>query len=110
MAQLNWSPAYALETVNLTGVFVQGVYVIWHGGTPSRVVRVGQGDVSARLAAHRQDSAILAHRRNGTLYAKWALVSAADRDGVEAFLAKRFPPLVGDRFPNCTPIAVNDPW
>lgn len=110
MAQLIWCPGQPFETVNLAGVFVDGVYVIWHAGNPSRVVRVGQGDVGARLAAHRQDQAILAYGRYGVLYATWAAVPVGLRDGVERHLAERWVPLVGDRFPNAAPIAVNDPW
>jgi hypothetical protein len=42
----NWCP---LETVNLSGVTVSGVYIIWHEGAPGKVVYVGQGAISARL-------------------------------------------------------------
>lgn len=87
MAHVLWCPGYPLETVDLTGVFVQGCYIIWHSGSPARVVRVGQGDVSARLSAHRRDP--VAYRRFGTLYAKWASVNPLDRDGVEAHLSRK---------------------
>ena len=41
----NWCP---IETVDLSGVSATGVYIIWHDGNPSRVVRIGQGDIPAR--------------------------------------------------------------
>jgi hypothetical protein len=103
----NWCP---LETVNLDNVDTKGVYIIWHAGNPSRVVRVGQGDIKDRLSKHRKDSEILAYRSHGTLLVTWAWVSSNQRDGVEHYLAEKWNPLVGDAFPDALPIAVNSPW
>lgn len=102
-----WLP---LETSQLSGVTDGGVYVIWHGGQPSRVVRVGQGDIADRLKCHRAEPKILAYRTSGTLFVTWASVSALQRDGVERYLADTWRPLVGDAFPNALPIPVNSPW
>ena len=79
-----WCP---LQNVDLTGVTVQGVYIIWHAGTPGRVVRIGQGDVAARLAAHHLDPVITQYAKFGTLYVTWAAVPTTHRDGVERYLA-----------------------
>lgn len=98
-----------LQRVNLTDVTTEGVYIIWHGGNPSRVVRVGQGNIKDRLGCHRQDPKILSYGQHG-LWVTWAAVSAAQRDGVERYLANAWNPLVGDAFPDVTPIAVNSPW
>lgn len=104
----NWCP---LETLDLEGVgAVAGVYIIWHDGNPSRVVRVGQGAIKARLSAHRNDAKILTYRASGTLRVTWAAVPAVYRDGVERHLAETWGPLVGDAFPDVQPIAVNSPW
>ena len=98
-----------LETLNLESVGgVSGVYVIWHRGDNPRWVRVGQGKIKDRLAAHRKDPKILAHRLHG-LFVTWAAVDPSQVDGVEAFLADRCDPLVGDRFPERSPIQVNLP-
>ena len=43
------------ERVDLSGVDVFGVYVIWHEGNPGQIVRIGQGDIASRLSAHRSD-------------------------------------------------------
>jgi len=64
------------------------------------VVRVGQGDIAARLAAHRTDPAITKYAGTGTLLVTWASVPAAQRDGVERYLANAWAPLVGDVFPD----------
>lgn len=111
---VNWVKSTAgewlsFQNVNLSGVSTEGVYIIWHGGNPSRVVRVGQGDIADRLQNHRADAQILAYAKH-RLYVTWASVAAYYRDGVERYLADNWNPLVGDRFPNVAPIAVNSPW
>ena len=104
----NWCP---LETLNLDSVGdTAGVYMIWHSGNPGRVVRIGQGVIKDRLSAHRNDKAILAYNRLGTLHVTWAAVSWSLRDGVERHLADTWKPLVGSAFPDVQPIAVNSPW
>jgi hypothetical protein len=96
-------------------VLVTGVYLIWHAGgieQPGRYVKVGQGkqgNVGARLSAHKADSVILAYKRFGELYVTWASVPADQVDGVERFLGDHLKPLIGDRFPDVFPIAVNLP-
>ena len=100
----SWCP---LTGVDLSSVSTNGVYIIWHSGNPSRVVRVGQGDIANRLSAHRNDPAITQYPG---LWVTWAAVPAAQRDGVERYLGDTWRPLVGDAFPNAHPIAVNSPW
>jgi hypothetical protein len=104
----NWCP---LETLDLDSVGdVSGVYIIWHAGDPSRVVRVGQGDIADRLGKHRKDKEILAYNKKGKLLVTWASVPSKYQDGVERFLADKWSPLVGDVYPDAEPIAVNSPW
>lgn len=103
----NWCP---FSTVNLNDVTTQGVYIIWHEGNPGKVVYVGQGDVAARIKAHRNDSALTKYAQHGELRVTWASVAAQSRDGVERYLANTWSPLVGDAHPDATPIAVNSPW
>jgi hypothetical protein len=101
-----------LYTVDLNGPHferLQGAYVIWHGGGQPKTVRVGQGLIRDRLAAHRANPAIHRYASLG-LFATWAAVAEASRDGVEAFLAAQLQPLVGERFPDRVPIPVNLPW
>lgn len=88
----------------------EGVYIIWHMGNPGRVVRLGQGVIIQRLGAHRNDARITQYAKHGALKVTWASVAARLRDGVERYLADNWHPLVGDAFPDATPIAVNSPW
>jgi hypothetical protein len=73
-------------------------------------VYVGQGNVADRVADHRNNAEITAYRGRGSLYVTWAAVSAAQRDGVERYLADKWNPLVGDVHPDAAPIVVNSPW
>jgi hypothetical protein len=98
-----WCP---LENLNLSAVSGSGVYVIWAG---SRWVYVGQGEVAARLQAHRNEPAILAYRSNGQLMVTWALVPASQMDGIERYLADTLAPAVGTHHPSALPIPVNLP-
>ena len=102
----HWCDLEKLDLVMKT----TGVYIIWHEGNPSKVVRIGQGKIAERLAAHRNDPEITAYSKFGPLLVTWAAVSAAQRDGVERYLADRLNPLVGDEIPYVEPIAVNNPW
>lgn len=101
-----------LNTVDLSHEHfdkMEGIYIIWYGNTERTVVRVGQGIIKDRIAAHRKDKDIQAYKHYG-LYVTWASVAEKYRDGVEAFLADELDPLVGDRFPDRKGIKVNLPW
>ncbi len=103
----NWCD---FKFVDLTDITAKGVYIIWHEGNPSRVIRIGQGDIAFRLGEHRRERQMLAYLSKGKLRVTWAAVSAAQRDGVEAYLSDVLPPLVEDVFPAAEPIVVNSPW
>jgi hypothetical protein len=84
-----------------------GVYVIWHEGNPSRVVRVGHGEIRERLHYHQEDPEVLAY---STLRVTWAAVQSDQMEGVECYLVEHWKPLVEDRPPKVVPIAVNSPF
>jgi hypothetical protein len=101
-----WAP---LTLLDLSGIGeVVGVYVIWHGGDNPRWVRVGQGKIKDRLAAHLKDPRVTAYRQS-RLFVTWAEVPTHLLDGVEKFLSDECDPLVGERFPDRNPIPVNLP-
>lgn len=116
MGNLNWLKCgndghwCSLEQLDLTTVNENGVYIIWYAGNPGRVVRIGQGDISARLSEHRNNAVILAYNKYGKLNVTWATVPSHQMDGVEKYLADTLNPLVGDAFPKASPIVVNSPF
>jgi hypothetical protein len=104
-----WCP---LGTVNLSSSHfdnMNGVYVIWHGGSNAATVYVGKGNIKERLAQHRNDNRIQ-HYSNLGLYVTWASVAPPSLDGVEIYLANKLNPKIGEAHPNATPIEVNLPW
>ena len=101
----------SLERVDLRSVNTLGVYVIWISAQRqgTNVVYVGQGDIADRVNHHRSPSSeVLAYRQYGDLLVTWAAVDYLQRNGVEAYLAARFKPLVGSH-PSATPVEVNLP-
>lgn len=114
---LNWTKCLGefwckLNCVNLEHAhfdYCRGVYIIWHGGRDPAVVYVGQGDIKARIQDHRNDPAIQRFEPH-RLYVTWAEIPESSRDGVEAFLAQKWPPKVGTDHPSAEPIEVNTPW
>lgn len=114
---LEWKKTYGqgglitLDGVDLSTVKADGVYVIYLAGNPPTSVYVGKGDVAVRLASHRTDARFNAARAKGTLCVAFASVAPAEQEGVEKYLARRFPPLVGERHPESVrEIAVNSPF
>lgn len=106
---LNWQGWNALEMTAQFRLPAMGVYVIAYDALSPRVVRVGQGDIASRLSEHRNNPTIQRYRANGPLKVAWAALSGYQVGGVEVYLANVLRPLVGDRFPNVTPIPVNLP-
>jgi hypothetical protein len=82
-----------------------GVYIIWRAGD-HKVVRLGQGNIATRLREHSCDRSVLAH---GVLMATWSPLQSWLCDGAERYLADRYKPLVGSRFPDCAPIMIRLP-
>lgn len=103
-----WCDLLALKLDHKHFDNLEGVYIIWHGGQNDNTVRVGQGIIRDRLAAHKQDPDVLAYKQY-TLYVTWAKVSADQRDGVERYLAEQLDPKIAERFPDVDPIEVNLP-
>ena len=78
----------------------EGVYIIWYWdnlGIPVPV-RVGQGNLRDRLAAHRRDPQIQAYAHLNLLVT-WTDVLPPFRNGVEAYLGKVLKPRVGSSIP-----------
>ena len=86
---------------------LSGIYMIWNSA--GRCIRVGQGTIAERLGAHRSDAEIRATSLFKPLFATWAPLPKALRDGVEKYLETRFKPATGARGLEGDAIVVNDP-
>jgi hypothetical protein len=101
---------FDLLRLNLDAPYFQdkeGVYIIWYAGPSSKVIKVGQGHIGARLKEHRSNPEIVRYSNYGQLKVTWALVEKWDRHGVEAFLFDSYNPILGERSPAAQPIPVN---
>jgi len=80
-----------------------GIYLIWYG---KEMLYVGQGDIAARIQAHRNEREFLAYK-DKKLTVTFAEVEKRFLDGVEHYLAEVYHPTIGDAHPSATPISVN---
>ncbi len=96
-----------IESAKFSGS--QGVYVIWAPGDPPDVLRVGQGDIRARLLLHRKDRRLTAIARQGPIFVTWSAFNDAAIDGVERYVSEHLNPRFSDGLPEADPIAVNLP-
>jgi len=88
-----------------------GVYIIWHGGSDPRIVRIGKGDIAARLLSHRENPQIVRYEKQGALMVTWAVLHDPHRQAaVEKYLNGQFPPLVRDQLTDMPPERIRSPF
>lgn len=104
-----WCKLNAVDVEHSHFANMNGVYIIWHGGTAPAVVYVGKGNVRDRIRSHRTKKDIQQYAPRN-LFVTWAQVDNASQAGVEAYLDSYWKPLVGERHPAAEPIVVNSPW
>ena len=90
----------------------RGVYAIWYVGNPSKIIKVGSGNIGERLREHKLNTEITKFSSFGQLKVTWAITDGINfREnqilGVECFLANTYTPLIGERYPNVAPEPVN---
>ncbi len=116
MQRLLWAKSIDNKWLNfsdldLTNLHATGVYIIWHGGSNPRIVRIGQGNIAARLAGHRLNHQIMRYVDSGPMMVTWAEINdQSHRDGIEAYLVGQFTPLIKDKVPEVAPIVASSPF
>jgi hypothetical protein len=113
MMTLKWAKGpngwISLADHDFSGIKAIGVYVIWCDGSPSTNIRAGSGIIGARITAHKNDPIIMRHNVHGTLRVTWAEVPSHLMERVERYLADRYQPIEGVRYPDVEPLVVNLP-
>lgn len=100
-----------LSNLDLTHIHATGVYMIWHGGSNPRIVRVGHGNIAGRLSEHKLNLQIMRYKQDGPLMVTWAEVLDEDtRIGVTHYLAQQFSPLIKDRPADVMPLVARSPF
>lgn len=90
-----------------------GVYAIWYTSPSSaKVIKVGSGNISERLKDHRSNQEITKYSSLGNLKVSWVVADSnpllpSEAQGAEVFLANKYRPLVGDRFPNVVEVPIS---
>ena len=90
---------------------MNGVYIIWHGGTSPATVYVGQGIIRDRLTQHRTDPRIQAYLSLG-LYVTWYPCRKPSAMGLLKYsmLHNGFSRKLESGIQPHLPIEVNLPW
>lgn len=104
-----WCP---LDTVKLDHPHfdgLEGIYIIWHGGTTPWTVLAGQGSIRERLTFHRTDPEVQQFAALG-LFVTWVAVPIELRDGVQRFLNSRLSPKISRAPAAGTNVSINLPW
>jgi hypothetical protein len=102
---------FKLLEVDLAAIADYGVFVIWHGGYPSRTVCVGHGAIAAELARRCTERSVTSFLEYGPLYVTWAAADADDAAGIHRHLVDRLRPLIVDAAAfHALPLAANSPF
>jgi hypothetical protein len=119
MLTLHWNRCQGdtwckLNKVNLDHAHfndMDGVYVIWHGGSAAATVFVGSGQIRSALIEQRKNVQTQAFNSLG-LFVTWARVTKEQQDSVVAFLNKVLKPKVVNSVFHLAPAEsqVNLPW
>jgi hypothetical protein len=104
-----WCP---LNTVSLDHKHfdgLEGVFIIWHGGTTPSTVLVDHGPIRDRLKFERTDAEVQKFAGLG-LFVTWAAVPSDQFAGVQRFLTSRLSPKVARPAVIAADIPINLPW
>lgn len=91
----------------------KGVYVIWYTSPGlAKAVRVGSGVIGDRLKEHRENPEVTKYSSSGQLKVAWVIVNdtaffESEMEGAEKYLARVYAPLIGDRFPDASEVAIS---
>ena len=103
-----WGELYAVNLNDPHFDNLEGVYMVWLGGSKPAAICAGSGMIREKLAERRSSPEIIALREK-SLLVTWAKVEAGASKGVERWLLENLRPKVANRIPDSLPIEVNLP-
>lgn len=103
-----WAEFFAVDFDDPHFDDLEGVFVIWQGGSQPAAISVGLGALRKELKAQRSDPAIAIYRGK-PLFVSWAKVDKVARAGVARFLYETLKPRTLMTVPTTAPIDVNLP-
>ncbi|OGR96752.1 MAG: hypothetical protein A2V88_15510 [Elusimicrobia bacterium RBG_16_66_12] len=87
---------------------LEGVFVVWMGGSQPAAIAVGLGRIRDALKELRADPALAAYEGK-TLLVSWAKVEQVARAGVARYLSEALKPRIAPQTPPAAPIEINAP-
>ncbi len=103
-----WGELYAVNLNDPHFDNLEGVYMVWLGGSKPAAICAGSGLIREKLAERRAAPELLALREQ-SLLVTWAKVDSIGRKGVERWMLEHLKPKVPSRIPDALPIEVNLP-
>ncbi len=103
-----WGELYAINLDDPHFDRLQGVYMVWLGGSKPAAICAGSGLIRDQLAERRAQPELMA-LRGQSLLVTWAKVDPVVCKGVERWLLENLRPRVPNRIPDSLPVEVNLP-
>ncbi|MDP3541789.1 MAG: GspE/PulE family protein [Elusimicrobiota bacterium] len=103
-----WGELFAINLDDPHFDKLQGVYMVWLGGSKPAAICAGSGLIREKLAERRAQPELMALREN-SLLVTWAKVDPLVSKGVERWLLENLRPKLANRIPDSLPVEVNLP-
>ncbi|MDE2489606.1 MAG: type II/IV secretion system protein [Elusimicrobia bacterium] len=103
-----WAEFFAVNLDDPHFDALEGVFVVWQGGSQPAAVSVGLGSLRDALKGQRSDPA-MAPYRGKPLFVSWAKVEKVARAGVTRYLLEALKPQLPLPAPTAAPIEINLP-
>jgi len=103
-----WAEFFAVDFEDPHFDGLEGVFVVWQGGSQPAAISVGVGSLRQELKAQRSDPAIASYRGK-PLFVAWAKVDKVARPGVARYLYETLKPRTLMTVPTAAAVEVNLP-
>jgi type II secretory ATPase GspE/PulE/Tfp pilus assembly ATPase PilB-like protein len=103
-----WGELYAVNLNDPHFDNLEGVYMVWLGGSKPAAICAGSGLIREKLAERRASPELMLLREK-SLLVTWAKVDGIASAGVERWLLENLRPKIPNRIPDSLPVEVNLP-
>ena len=103
-----WAELYAVDLNDPHFDNLEGVYMVWLGGSQPAAMCAGSGLIREKLAERRAEP-LLAGMKEKSLLVTWAKVDSISRAGVERWLLENLRPKISNALPGSVAVEVNLP-